>query len=597
MRILNPVCFAVLMVLAICSGGVTALTAVNFVGVPSGGADGDYNGDGIVDAADYTVWRDNLGGTTPLDNDGGLGTPITMDHYTLWSSQFGSVAGSGNTFAFEDPAIWTVTQYDPVPAAGLESTPPGVDSIWFAEDNAEDIVIVLNDERSGQNGSERMGTFSYGGETGANDFNSKITLVLNNSVTLTGIERDGDIGGEPTAAGARALRLGREDINPIGSAQGGTTETAPWGILLHRAGTLQYDPVDVPAGSARMDFSRDKPQSAGALYEISGDAVLNMAGAIRFGDRDNGGVRTTPGSIFRVRGSTPTVQVDDFIHESRLGLWDHDNDHQPTGVTRMNLGKFVAEFVLDENGVAPIEVTDELRLGRTETLDGNVEVGYAFLRLKLSEPTDAGSGELGSGDELVLFRFGRLTSLIDLGDPDSEIQMGRFFDPDREGLNSSGTTMLPHAGLWDNGTVQADYAGATYEWTINYFEGPTAPDPALDNTVVLSNLTITGTPGDLDRNGVLQAADRMLLVDTIASPPAIAIASAQNLFDLNADDLVDNLDLAVFDAHFAAGAQAVAVPEPESAALFSLAAMLIAIWRRRMSIRAAAAVDRSRIVD
>ena len=30
---------------------------------------GDYNGDGIVDAADYTRWRNNLGSTTTLLND------------------------------------------------------------------------------------------------------------------------------------------------------------------------------------------------------------------------------------------------------------------------------------------------------------------------------------------------------------------------------------------------------------------------------------------------------------------------------------------------------------------------------------------------
>ena len=64
--------------------------------------------------------------------------------------------------------------------------------------------------------------------------------------------------------------------------------------------------------------------------------------------------------------------------------------------------------------------------------------------------------------------------------------------------------MLPHAGLWNGGAVLADYAGATYQWTINYFEGAgMAPDPSLDNSVVLSNLMITGTPGDLSGNGVL----------------------------------------------------------------------------------------------
>ena len=31
---------------------------------------GDYNGDGVVDAADYTFWRDRVGSTTDLRADG-----------------------------------------------------------------------------------------------------------------------------------------------------------------------------------------------------------------------------------------------------------------------------------------------------------------------------------------------------------------------------------------------------------------------------------------------------------------------------------------------------------------------------------------------
>jgi hypothetical protein len=436
-----------------------------------------------------------------------------------------------------------------------------------------------------------MGTFAYGGESGSNDFNAKFTLVLNNSVTLTAIERAST--GEPTGTtnGTRAMRLGRENINPLGTADGGTTETAPWAILKHQAGTLQYVP-EVPANNATMDFSRDKPNSAGALYEISGAASLSLHGSIRLGDRDNGGGRTTPGSIFRVRGSNASINVEDFINESRLGLWDRDNEvdaENPTGITQMHLGKFVTEFVLDANGASTINVNDEVRLGRSETLPNTVtqeattQVGYAFLRTKLSEPTTAGSGAAGSGDEIVLFRYGRLTaSLAEFAG--SEIAEGRFFDPDRAGTNPAGTTLLPHDGLWDGDVVTADYAGATYEWTINYFDGVgTAPVESLDNTVTLSNLMITGTPGDLSGNGTLGAEDRQALLNAIAAPPDIAIATAQNLFDLNADEVVNSLDLGVFDTHFSVlGLGGIAaVPEPTSVALVLAGALGMLGVRRR----------------
>jgi len=54
------------------------------------GPSGDYNNNGIVDAADYTVWRDNLGappGTLLNDVDGG---PIDQDQYDTWQENFGT---------------------------------------------------------------------------------------------------------------------------------------------------------------------------------------------------------------------------------------------------------------------------------------------------------------------------------------------------------------------------------------------------------------------------------------------------------------------------------------------------------------------------
>jgi hypothetical protein len=64
--------------------------------VPSG-IPGDYNGNGIVDAADYTVWRDHLGQTFALANRDSANTgPINMADYTSWNTNFGNHAGSGS---------------------------------------------------------------------------------------------------------------------------------------------------------------------------------------------------------------------------------------------------------------------------------------------------------------------------------------------------------------------------------------------------------------------------------------------------------------------------------------------------------------------
>ncbi|WP_442484534.1 beta strand repeat-containing protein [Aeoliella sp. SH292] len=57
----------------------------------SGSLVGDYNNDGLVNLADYTVWRDSLGGNTALPNrDPSLTGPIGAADYTIWKSNFGN---------------------------------------------------------------------------------------------------------------------------------------------------------------------------------------------------------------------------------------------------------------------------------------------------------------------------------------------------------------------------------------------------------------------------------------------------------------------------------------------------------------------------
>ena len=58
---------------------------------------GDYNDDGVVDGADYTVWRDHLGQTYALANRSAANSgPIGTSDFTTWKSQFGQHAGNGS---------------------------------------------------------------------------------------------------------------------------------------------------------------------------------------------------------------------------------------------------------------------------------------------------------------------------------------------------------------------------------------------------------------------------------------------------------------------------------------------------------------------
>ncbi|MEM9914746.1 MAG: PEP-CTERM sorting domain-containing protein [Planctomycetota bacterium] len=55
---------------------------------------GDYNGNGVVDAADYTVWADNFGSTAALAADGNGNGVVDAADYTIWADNFGTSAAA-----------------------------------------------------------------------------------------------------------------------------------------------------------------------------------------------------------------------------------------------------------------------------------------------------------------------------------------------------------------------------------------------------------------------------------------------------------------------------------------------------------------------
>lgn len=75
---------------------------------------GDYNGNGVVDAADYVLWRDTLGLIgTALAADGNSNGMIDAGDFDIWRSNFGRQVSSGATSAAsvpEPPAaiLWLV---------------------------------------------------------------------------------------------------------------------------------------------------------------------------------------------------------------------------------------------------------------------------------------------------------------------------------------------------------------------------------------------------------------------------------------------------------------------------------------------------------
>jgi hypothetical protein len=85
------------------TNGALLTGMVTYVGVQA--VDGDYNGDGVVNAADYVLWRN--GG--PLQNDPTPG--VQAADYDFWVSRFGATSGmgAGGAAAVPEPAAWLLS--------------------------------------------------------------------------------------------------------------------------------------------------------------------------------------------------------------------------------------------------------------------------------------------------------------------------------------------------------------------------------------------------------------------------------------------------------------------------------------------------------
>lgn len=93
-------------------GSVMRLQAVAAVGVP-----GDYNNNGVVDAADYASWRDNLGSSITLPNDLTPGA-VTQSDYDVWKTNFGrsgagAAAGRSEILLMHPTGDWKASVPEP----------------------------------------------------------------------------------------------------------------------------------------------------------------------------------------------------------------------------------------------------------------------------------------------------------------------------------------------------------------------------------------------------------------------------------------------------------------------------------------------------
>ena len=86
-------------------------------------APGDYNADGAIDAADYTVWRDFASATTHINRgDGNLDGAVNAADYEVWQSNYGG--GPALITSVPEPATIALTLLGVVSTVGPMARSP-----------------------------------------------------------------------------------------------------------------------------------------------------------------------------------------------------------------------------------------------------------------------------------------------------------------------------------------------------------------------------------------------------------------------------------------------------------------------------------------
>jgi hypothetical protein len=98
----------------------------------SGSASGDFNADGIVNLADYTVWRDNLGGT------------YTAADYQVWKENFGNTGLAPNSVISENflLGVTSIPANTTVSLGNIYSTSVDVQDLTFSYGLVSDGTLV-----------------------------------------------------------------------------------------------------------------------------------------------------------------------------------------------------------------------------------------------------------------------------------------------------------------------------------------------------------------------------------------------------------------------------------------------------------------------
>jgi fibronectin-binding autotransporter adhesin len=395
---------------------------------------GDFNNDSAVNLADYTVWRDNLGGSFDLggngDEAGGSAGIVDAADYALWKANFGS-AGAGVTvnIAGEDvyPSLATFTS-----AIGNRYTITGTNG--FGGDTpinlTGNVTVALQNPNTlegtvtiGNNATLELG----GGSTVNGNITGSGTLIVNGGATLNGAS---------TFTGPISL----SSITFIANAQAlGTTDA---GTTINAGGNLWFNFQNV-SNSEALTFN------GGVITIGGGDAdAVTLTGAINV---------AAGGGTFAVNGS---IGPDALVVNNNIS-------GSAGGQVTANVGPNSVMTVngnITNNGNLTKLGTGTLAIGATSNVTSpQITVNGGVLDVSAKASFELGNGQLLTGS------FGTVTgdvqansgSTIRVGG--AGLQSGTIYHYTDANFGATGNTTLADGSVFTP-TFNAGFQGASATW-------------------------------------------------------------------------------------------------------------------------------------